>query len=54
MADANLVESVLASVLSPNIPRIMVKAPVCRPGWLVEIEGIALKEELNPKFAPFA
>jgi enamine deaminase RidA (YjgF/YER057c/UK114 family) len=54
MADANLVESVLASVLSSKIPRIMVKAPVCRPGWLVEIEGIALKEELNPKFAPFA
>ena len=54
MADAPLVENVLSQILPASLPRIMVKGPVRRPGWLVEIEGIALKEELNPNFAPFA
>jgi len=35
-----------------TIPYVIVWAPVCRPGWLVEIECIALKEinkeEINP------
>ena len=28
----------------PDIPKVFVWAPVCRPGWLVEMECIALKE----------
>lgn len=36
-----------------QIPRIVVLAPVCRPGWLVEIECIAIREKLNPAFANF-
>ncbi len=28
----------------PDMPKIFLWAPVCRPGWLVEMECIALKE----------
>ena len=37
----------------PNIPCLMVLAPVCRPGWLVEVECIAIKQINNNKFATF-
>ena len=37
----------------PTIPRIMVLAPVCRPGWLVEVECIAVKTIENKQFAVF-
>jgi enamine deaminase RidA (YjgF/YER057c/UK114 family) len=37
----------------PDIPKQIVLAPVCRPGWLVEIECIALKSVLNKQFANF-
>ncbi len=26
----------------PNIPFIIVEARVCRPEWLIEVEGVAL------------
>ena len=26
----------------PEVPMVVVTAPVCRPGWLIEIEGEAL------------
>ena len=26
----------------PDCPRVIVQAPVCRPGWLVEMECIAI------------
>lgn len=26
-----------------NLPAVYVKAPVCRPGWLIEIEATAEK-----------
>jgi enamine deaminase RidA (YjgF/YER057c/UK114 family) len=34
----------------PSIPKIIALAPVCRPGWLVEMECIAVKEEHHPQF----
>ena len=34
----------------PGIPTVIVLAPVCRPGWLIEMEGIAIKRGGNPKF----
>ena len=37
----------------PAIPRLTVLAPVCRPGWLVEVECLAIKAVENKKFAPF-
>ncbi|MDC1106340.1 Rid family hydrolase [Prolixibacteraceae bacterium] len=37
----------------PNTPKVIVLAPVCRPGWLIEIECIAIKSIHNPDFANF-
>lgn len=37
----------------PDTPRVIVWAPVCRPGWLVEIECIAIKLSGNDRYAPF-
>jgi enamine deaminase RidA (YjgF/YER057c/UK114 family) len=34
-------------------PFEIVTAPVCRPGWLVEIEGIAVVKASNPSLPPF-
>ena len=37
----------------PDIPKTIVYAPVCRPGWLIEIECIAVKEVENKNYAAF-
>ncbi|MDR0511090.1 MAG: hypothetical protein LBH06_08365 [Rikenellaceae bacterium] len=37
----------------PDIPKVIVWAPVCRPGWLVEIECIAVCAAENRQYAPF-
>ncbi len=37
----------------PCIPRVMVWAPVCRPGWLVEMECIAIKKVQHAEYADF-
>jgi len=37
----------------PKIPRLTVLAPVCRPGWLVEVECMAIKPIDNKKYAEF-
>lgn len=34
----------------PELPHIIVLAPVCRPGWLIETECIAVTREENKKF----
>ncbi len=34
----------------PSIPRLIVLAPVCRPGWLIEMECIAVVTEKNHAF----
>jgi len=34
----------------PQVPKAIVYAPICRPGWLVEMECIAVKEIQNPQF----
>lgn len=52
-SEAMLVRSVLDSILPSQIPYLMVRGPVCRPSWLVEIEGIAVTKANNPAFAPF-
>ena len=33
-----------------TIPQIIVLAPVCRTGWLIEMECIAIKKNKNPQF----
>lgn len=37
----------------PLIPTIFVEAPVCRPEWLVEVEGIAIKANNAPDLPSF-
>lgn len=41
-ADYAAVDTML-SQLWPSVPHIIVKAKVCRPSWLIEIEGIATR-----------
>jgi enamine deaminase RidA (YjgF/YER057c/UK114 family) len=49
IADYQLVEELFAQKFS-SIPQIIVLAPICRPGWLVEMECIASKESINPAY----
>lgn len=51
-ADYNVVSEYIERFY-PEIPKVMVWAPVCRPGWLIEIECIALKADNNPKYHDF-
>jgi enamine deaminase RidA (YjgF/YER057c/UK114 family) len=37
----------------PDLPYVILRAPVCRPGWLIEIEGAAIIPAGNPAYAPF-
>lgn len=37
----------------PETPKAIVLAPVCRPGWLVETECMAIKKSDNAAFAPY-
>ena len=37
----------------PHVPKVFVHAAVCRPGWLVEMECMAVKAQKNDQFAPF-
>ena len=37
----------------PNLPKVIVLAPVCRPKWLIEMECIAVKADENKAFENF-
>ena len=37
----------------PQIPKVILLAPVCRPGWLIEMECIATKADWNENFANY-
>lgn len=37
----------------PDIPKVFVHAAVCRPGWLVEMECMAVKAQTHPSFPAF-
>ena len=37
----------------PGIPKTIVLAPVCRPGWLIETECMAVRKADNPEYAPY-
>lgn len=51
-ADYDLVNALYKSRF-PNTPHVIVHAPVCRSGWLVEMECMAVKQQENAAFAPF-
>lgn len=50
-ADYNLVDDYLKKSY-PDLPYIIVLAPVCRSGWLIETECIAVTGEGNSRYAP--
>lgn len=37
----------------PNIPKVYLQAPVCRPGWLIEMECMAVKTIQNDNFPAY-
>ncbi|MDE6696291.1 MAG: hypothetical protein K2K25_05375 [Muribaculaceae bacterium] len=37
----------------PGIPKVIVLAPVCRPGWLIETECMAIKKADYPEYAAY-
>jgi site-specific DNA-cytosine methylase len=50
------IEKFPAAVLAerfPNIPKVYLQAPVCRPGWLVEMECMAVKAIHNEAYKPY-
>ena len=36
----------------PLIPKVIILAPVCRPGWLIEMECFAVKQDNDERFDP--
>lgn len=49
MADYKLVNKLFGQKF-PTVPKVIVLAPICRPGWLVEMECIASKALCNPQY----
>lgn len=37
----------------PNLPKVIVHASVCRPGWLIEMECMAVKAMVHPEFPAY-
>lgn len=53
VSDGARARTLLASLLPQSVPFIIVEGRVCRPGWLVEIEGIAGTTLGNARFADY-
>jgi len=54
VGDYPRVKEIVESALPDDVAAIYVRGAVCRPQWLVEIEGIAISPFGNPDFSPFA
>lgn len=52
-SDADTIDEVMAKTGLGDVPRLIVHAPVCRPGWLMELEGVAIDGHGDRRFAPF-
>ena len=52
-ADYRIIKSEVEKRMNPETGKIFVRGPVCRPGWLVEIEGIAVSSNGNSEFKNF-
>lgn len=52
IADYTIVEEMFEKRF-PNLPKVYLQAPVCRPGWLVEMECMAVKTMHNEMYEPF-
>lgn len=51
-SDYEAVRGVVEATL-PDLPKVFVVAPVCRPGWLVEMECMAAKQQTNTNYKPY-
>ncbi len=52
VADYQTVKNIFSDKF-PEIPYVILLAPVCRPGWLIEMECIALKKEINSQYTVY-
>ena len=52
MADYTVVKEMFEERF-PNTPKIFLLAPVCRPGWLIEMECMAVKGMYNPQYPAY-
>ena len=52
IADYSTVKSLYENRF-PKTPKVFVHAPVCRPGWLIEMECLAIAPETNNEYAAF-
>lgn len=52
LSDFDCVKKRLGEML-PLVPTVFVQAAVCRPEWLIEIEGIAIKAQKQPSYPLF-
>ncbi|SDK79252.1 Enamine deaminase RidA, house cleaning of reactive enamine intermediates, YjgF/YER057c/UK114 family [Maridesulfovibrio ferrireducens] len=52
-SEAGIVNNFLQNALPKNIPWIMVRGAVCRPQWLIEIEGIAISKFADYRYESF-
>jgi enamine deaminase RidA (YjgF/YER057c/UK114 family) len=51
IADYAATESIIEKHF-PETPKLIVLAPICRPGWLVEMECFAIRKDNNAGFEP--
>ena len=52
VADADIVRNIIYERIGSDLPLVTVKAPVCRPTWLVEMECIAVNSKGDKKYLP--
>lgn len=52
IADYTVVKEMFEERFS-NIPKVYLLAPVCRPGWLIEMECMAVKPMSNEAYKPY-
>ena len=51
-ADYTIVSRMFAERF-PSVPTVITLAPVCRPAWLIEMECMAIREDMNPEYRAF-
>ena len=52
-ADADITRKIIFDRIGRTLPLVTVKAPVCRPAWLVEMECIAVNNRGNSQYPAF-
>ncbi|WP_321493255.1 Rid family hydrolase [uncultured Desulfobacter sp.] len=53
IADRKIIQDFCKQHLPLGLPLIVVLGSVCRPGWVVEMEGVAVNDQGNHAFSPF-